>query len=391
MAMARSQQPARRMAFPGRPALVRLVLAGIFSAALVGCQSSNVADVLDAGHETSEAASSAPDIETIGTGSVAIAMLLPREPRQTFAEYRDAAALAIRDLGADQVMLTVYGTDGSPTAAADRAVEAAAAGARLILGPVTVSEAQAVAAIGKAKRPPVLAFTTTAGKSADFFAFASDEVDSALEVVAYAADSGKKKLFAVLPTDYPEHAATRLKQGLAERGLELVGVASAGGDMGKHRPALAVAEAVLILGAAKPAESAAAIRATGALSAGTTFLGTFAWPQSEFGSAALDGALLAIFDQRSLGLVAERFKETYGRPLSSGAAYAYDAAALAAALLRTGGEGALSHTALTADTGFKGATGIFRLRADGSVERLFSIYRLSGSKLVLQDGAPEGF
>jgi hypothetical protein len=46
---------------------------------------------------------------------------------------------------------------------------------------------------------------------------------------------------------------------------------------------------------------------------------------------------------------------------------------------------------LHANSGFAGATGIFRFGANGRVERRFAIYKLTGGKPAMLDAAPAGF
>ncbi|MCT7374641.1 penicillin-binding protein activator [Chelativorans salis] len=352
-----------------------------------GCQSST--DALGVG---SGEAARGPSVETVGDGSAVIALLLPRSAKDA-ADYRDGAALAVEDLGGERISLTIYDTGRAGEAAAARAAEAASQGARLVIGPVSATEAEAVAAISPDKRPPVLSLATNAVPAApDLFTFASDEVDSALDVAAYAAATGEKNILAVVPPRPPARSLERLRKGIGQRGGALVDVVEyAGGRIEVSKSDIGKADAVLILADAAPAAAVAALRATGGLALDALTLGTSAWTREDHAAPVLDEALLALPDQASLKLVADRFREAHRRPLSMQAAYAYDATAIAAGIVRAKGAEALSAATLRADPGFRGATGTFRFNADGSVERLFSIYRLSGGKPILQDPAPESF
>ena len=101
--------------------------------------------------------------------------------------------------------------------------------------------------------------------------------------------------------------------------------------------------------------------------------------------------LIAMPDQASLAMVGTRYQAKTGRPLSLHAAYGYDAVAVAAGIVRTLGPDALTQATLTKPSGFRGSTGIFRFRADGTVERQLALYRVRNKALELLDPAPEGF
>jgi ABC-type branched-subunit amino acid transport system substrate-binding protein len=96
-------------------------------------------------------------------------------------------------------------------------------------------------------------------------------------------------------------------------------------------------------------------------------------------------------DQASLAQIAERYRAAWGRPVTMEAAYGYDAVAIAAGIVRHMGPDALTPAALTISSGFRGATGTFRLRPDGSVDRPLSLYRFKGGALELVDPAPQSF
>ena len=77
--------------------------------------------------------------------------------------------------------------------------------------------------------------------------------------------------------------------------------------------------------------------------------------------------------------------------MSTDAAYAFDAIALAAGLTRLKGDKGLTEAVLTSPAGFRGVLGPFRLEKNGSVRRNCSILRLEKNGLKLIDPAPDGF
>ena len=75
-----------------------------------------------------------------------------------------------------------------------------------------------------------------------------------------------------------------------------------------------------------------------------------------------------------------RFKQTYNKDAPLLASLGYDAAALAIAAIRDGSETGMT-SALTNPSGFEGYDGVFRLRPDGSNQRLLPV-------LQFQRGGP---
>ena len=84
-----------------------------------------------------------------------------------------------------------------------------------------------------------------------------------------------------------------------------------------------------------------------------------------------------------------RYRQTYGQRPPRLVTLAYDAVALAAVLAHQGhGYGRL---ALTAESGFAGRDGLFRLRSDGINQRGLSVYEVRPRDTRLLEPAPEVF
>lgn len=377
--------------------LRHVLVAACLGAALSACQTADIEGALD------PAAIPPPQAgpvgaETLGNGAVSVALLLPRgaggEVARAAVEYRDGAALAVADLGADHVKLTVLDTEGQAATARTRAREAAEAGARLILGPASAAELEAAAAARRRNEPPMLALVDNAApRPAGVFAFLSDEVDGALAVAAHARVAGKRNVLVLAAPDLPSASAARLKAGIESQDGSLLGplayrpsqgLAGAGGEL------VARAEAVILFAGADPVSAIAALRAAG-LPADAMVLGTAGWTRQHQTSPALSGALVPVPDQSGLREVSARMQAAYGRPLTVEAAHGYDAVALAAGVVRAMGAQGLATATLRQPTGFRGATGAFRFGQDGSVTRLYAIYRAGPGGLKLVGEAAAGF
>ena len=92
---------------------------------------------------------------------------------------------------------------------------------------------------------------------------------------------------------------------------------------------------------------------------------------------ALVGGWYAAPDPAARRDFEQRFESTYGRRPPRLASLAYDAAALAAVLARSGGPAPFDPLALTNPSGFAGVDGIFRLRPDGLVQRGLAVLEMT--------------
>ena len=343
-----------------------------------------------------------PAQETVGAGPTMIALILPRNGAEPAAgrarDYFEGGRLAVNDLGGGAIRLTAYETGGDPANARFMAGQAIAAGAKLIVGPTDTASLAQVATISAKARPPIVALTETGGGNG-IFAFRSDMVDSALEGVRASVAAGQGQVLALLPEGFAEVDRARFTSGVARLKGKLVGVVTYPREAAAIAPALkaqqplfAKAATVVIFGNdTAPAVVARTIVTGGLGSTITTLVGTSAWPREVYADTMLDGALVALPDQDRLLQISSRYAASAGRPLSIEAAIGYDAVAVAAGLVRADGADAITVKALTADSGFRGAMGLFRLRRDGTVERRHTIYRIEQGKLAVLQGQGEGF
>ena len=123
------------------------------------------------------------------------------------------------------------------------------------------------------------------------------------------------------------------------------------------------------------------------------FLGLTRWdaaPQS----AALPGLQNGIFAMGDAGREAafrNRYEATYGTAPHPLASIAYDGIAAIATLAATGDRNALTTGSLTRSSGFAGATGIFRLRPDGTNQRALAVARVLNNQISIVEPAPLSF
>jgi hypothetical protein len=361
-------------------------LAAVLVVALAGCKTSGALDAIETG-AISEAGPA--DTATVGSGPVAVALFVDstRSP-QLAADRRDGAVLAVNQLGKDQIMLTIYEAEAASADFSAEIETAVGAGAKLLIGPAALIASPVWTKAPAAKRPPAILLAPPPAKPIDgVLGLESDETASAAEIAAYAAAAGKKRILVAAPAALPPKDVARLKKAIEAKKGTFVGVVTVSSALAseKDKALLAKADAVVLYGSA-PAAALAPLKDAG-LRNDAWILGTSEWTPGTY----IEGAYFAAIDQNGFRHIAGSFRTAYGRSLSVAAAYAYDAVAVAAGIVRANGADGISAAALHSKAGFSGATGPFRFAGDGRVERRFSIYKVAGGVPKLYDAAPVGF
>jgi ABC-type branched-subunit amino acid transport system substrate-binding protein len=128
-------------------------------------------------------------------------------------------------------------------------------------------------------------------------------------------------------------------------------------------------------------------------SATTRFLGTMRWQADPrvLAEAALQGGWFAAPEPRDLAAFEGRFRDIFGRSPDPLAALAYDATALAVVVARDLGDRSFAPDSLINAQGFAGATGLFRLRADGLADHGLAVLEVRGGTTRTLDPAPTAF
>ncbi|MBW4033984.1 MAG: penicillin-binding protein activator [Proteobacteria bacterium] len=330
--------------------------------------------------------------------------------------------------------LDVRDTGGTPQGAAAAAQAAIAAGDGLILGPLTKNDTQAVAPIAHAANVNVLAFTNDETVAAPgVWPLGVSPGQQVRRVVSYAADHGRTRTAAILP----ENAYGRLMGSALQAQAQQLGEPSpqisyfgssfssltqtvrsvsdfdsrGAGIEARIRAARAQDNEAGRIAAAKlerqpippPPFDALLVGATGEQLAeiGTLLpyyeaappqiqlLGPALWARDATAMASHDslrGALYAAPDP-SLGVgFQQKFQSVYGNPPPSSVDnVAFDAGAIAVLAAREGG---FTAETLTNPTGFSGTDGVFRLDADGHVQRGLAVFKVEPGGPQIVSPAP---
>lgn len=382
-------RPFRRRPF--RP-LVRAVMA----AALVGLAA--CATVPTQGGVKQAPAAAKPE----GTAKVAILLPLSGPDAGIGRAMLNAAELALFDLADARMELMPRDTAGTPQGAVQAARTAVADGASVVLGPLRAPEVAAVRQTTLAARVDLVAFTNDrrlAAPGVSVMGFVpSDQVD---RVVAYARASGTTRFAVVAPqSPYGDVVVAATRDAAPRFAASVVGEARYDPNLSDlSLPAGQIAaiapppEAVMLAEGGERAKAIAAALAQAGVAAPTVrLLGTGLWDGGNLGTEpALVGALYAGPDPENSTDFKARYRALFGADAPRIATLAYDATAMAASIVKSRREGGVDRAALTADKGFIGVDGLFRITPDGKVERGMAVMEVGPTGDRVADPAPRSF
>ncbi len=344
--------------------------------------------------------------EIIGAGAVRVAMLLPLSAPGSGGkigiELRNAAQLAIEDLGADSLQIVVKDTAGEPAQALAMATEATAEGSSLVLGPVFAPEVIQAATVLRQAGKIAIAFSsdqTVAGGGVYLNSFLPQSVVD--RTAAYAFSQGYKTFVAMVPNNAAGALAERqLQQTLGVLGGALLQVerydpSDASVQTAASNIAAKAGEAQAIFipdGGNSPSAVAAALRSNGVDLSGKKLLGTGLWSSAVLGDPTLTGAWFADTDQQKLGEFKARYAQKFGAEPSTNAVLSYDSVALAVGIVRLHGPVGFTPAVIEARSGFTGYGGVFRFGSDGSNQRAYTVYEvLPGGQRKVVSPSPTSF
>ena len=347
--------------------------------------------------------------ETIGNGSVRVALLVPLSANANAAQaainVRNAAELALRDSPNNDILIMVKDTGGTPEGAQAAAVEAVSQGAELILGPVFAQSVPAVASVARPSGVPVIAFSTDASVASQGVYLLSFLPRSDVQrIIPFAAGAGYTAIAALLPDDaYGTVVEAALRETIGGTGARLVAVERYALD----RAAMQVsAEAVADIVLAGQADAifipdggdatpflAQIIAAKGVDLDVVKLLGSGQWNDSRIrGESTLAGGWYPGPETGGFTSFASRYAATYGTQPIPIASLGYDATILAAGLVATqSAQTRYSAATLTNPNGFRGIDGAFRFFANGNNQRTLAIYEITRSGVQVLDPAAAGF
>lgn len=319
-----------------------------------------------------------------------------------------AAALSARTLGNRQLTLRGYDTGGTPEKAQIAARQAIADGARLIIGPLFSSSANAVAPVAQSAGVPVIAFTTDQSVLRRGIYSVGYLPDAEVErMLSYAAQRGINKIGLLSPdTPYGGIVYNTVRNAAPQYGINVATVqaispnfaqaAETGQRFADFYKAAPDTRGVMIATNGKPLQAIAAYLAyNDVLPSEVQFMGLGTWDDPEtFREATLRGGWFPGLDPALKAEFESRYSNAYGSKPPPIAALAYDGIAIAGALLQRAQatrQNPFTPTTIETPSGFRGMSGLFRFLPDGRNQRLLSILKVGRRQFELLDPAPASF
>jgi branched-chain amino acid transport system substrate-binding protein len=342
--------------------------------------------------------------EQIGSGSVRVALIVPltqASGRSVIGtSLRNAAALALDDVGGNELTLLVKDDHSTPDGARAATQTALSEGAELVIGPLFAANVREAAKVARGAGKPVIALSTdtsTAGAGVYLLSFLADNyVD---HIVDHAAAKGKKSIAALIPeSDYGRVAEAAFLQAAARNNLRVMAVehytpqtlsqaAAKVAGLGDQIDSLLIPDQADSM----PAVSQA-LAGAGLDTKRVQILGTGLWNDARvLKLASLQGAWFAAPENGGYNAFATRYRAKYGSDPTRIATLGYDAVSLAAALAHTQGSQRYSESVITNRSGFNGADGVFRFRPDGINERGLAVLQITNGTTTSISPAPRSF
>ena len=328
---------------------------------------------------------------------------------------RDAALMALFELGTDRVVLLPIDTQGTADGAEAAAEKVLAEGASLILGPLFRDAVDAAKGPARARGVNLIAFSTDfTVAEPDTFLMGFTPEQQIERVVAHATEQGLWRFGALVPDGaYGRAVVQALRTAAIDFGAEIVqveyyaadgsgaeaAIQRLGGAVNKGKIQEKDAESDLRFDALLLPEGGEVLRLVAPLlpyydlgPGELRIIGTGLWDDPGLlREPALTGGWFAAPAPDARVRFVERFQEVFGRRPTRIASLAYDAAALAAVLGGGEGEPRFDARTLAAPSGFAGSDGIFRFRPDGVGERGLAVMEIQPGGFKVISRAPESF
>lgn len=313
----------------------------------------------------------------------------------------NAARLAASEFEGVQIQISVYNTAADPAQAATVARQAVQQGARIIVGPLRSDAAAAVGVAVSGSNVAVLSFSNnTEIAGGNVFVLGHTYQNTAERIARYAVAQGRGRVMIL----HAQNLAGEVARDAVQRAVSLAGgtvAGVAGYEFSQQGVVQAIPE---VMGQIRGSDANALVFTSDASAALPLFaqllpengldtqevqvMGLTRWdvPSQTLELSGLQGGWFALPDPDANAAFNARYAAAFGDAPHVLAAIAYDAMR---AIAETAAEqDTLGAAALTASSGFAGANGVFRLRADGTVQRAMAIATVENNQVSIIDPAP---
>jgi ABC-type branched-subunit amino acid transport system substrate-binding protein len=346
--------------------------------------------------------------QTLGTGAVRIALLVPASATGNAgaiaSSLRNAADLALREAPGSNLQILVKDDKGTPEGARVAASEAISEGAGLILGPLFSQNVSAAASVAKPAGVPIVAFSTdTNVASRNVYLLSFLPQTDVERIIGFAGSRGKHSIAALLPANgYGAVVEAALQTLVAVNGSRIIAIERYSLDrVSMQQKAEAVAtllqagqvDSLFMPDAGDAAPFLAQILSAKGIRPGQVqILGSGQWDDPRIAAEPnLRGAWYPAPDKSGFSAFAARYQTAFGTPPLRAASLAYDATSLASGLSTRFGEQRFAAENLANPSGFIGIDGAFRFLPNGTNQRGLAVYEVGSGTVNVIDPAPKTF
>jgi len=338
--------------------------------------------------------------------AVKIALILPMTAGGQTAivanSLKNAGELALAEANSPNVQLIVKDDRGTTDGATAAAQEAVNEGAELIVGPLLAANVQAAAAVARPAGRPMIAFSSDASvASRGVYLLSFMPATDVARIVSFASSQGKHSFAGLVPdTAYGQITSGSFQEQVSHAGGRVVALERYGADhnqmietVKRLAPTLQQADALFIPDGAETLPGVLeALTSNGVDLKRLKLIGTGVWNDAKlFRLPSMQGAWFPAPETAGFNAFAQRYRGKFSADPSRTATLSYDALSLAAALVRTQGSQRFSESVLTNPSGFAGADGLFRFRADGTSERGLAVLEMRNGSTAVVSPAPKSF
>ena len=342
---------------------------------------------------------------------VPVALLVPGGSGETTDEIlaqslENAARLAMRDLNGVTIDLRVYRTAGDAALAGALAEKAVDEGAEIIVGPVYAASANAAGKAVAGRNVNVLSFSNNSAiAGGNLFVLGPTFQNTADRMVEYGTSQGKQRYVIV----HGQDAAGIQGRDAIQRAVDANGAAVTA-SVSYALSQQDVIAAIPSISAAVNESAADAVFMTtdsasalpllsqllpeaGITSETSQFMGLTRWdiPPQTLSLPGVQNGWFALPDPGATATFSNQYQAAYATTPHPIGGLAFDAIAAIGALASQGSGDALTASALTRSGGFRGASGIFRLNADGTNTRGLAVATITEAQVQILSPAPQRF
>jgi len=345
---------------------------------------------------------------------VTVALLVPLGSGQASQDKLatslvNAARMATGDLQGVNIDLRIYATAGDAGQAIVAAQRAIDEGADIFVGPLFSGATSAVAPIAGKKGLTVLSLSNNpVVAGGNVYVMGQTFDDTATRLVGFAGANGLRNIGIVYPDSIEGQAGRDAVVGAASRqGVSIAGTASypltirgIGQAMEPIAQQMRSAGADAIFLTDNPTGGlgfvAIGLRSSGLGSGATQFIGLSRWDASAdiLTQPSLRDGWFALPDPDLTARFEERYLTTYGTDAHELSGLAYDAVAAIGAMLReapANDSRPFARARLTNPSGFAGVNGVFRFKADNTVQRGLAVMSVGRGTADVISPAPRNF